>query len=194
MWLPLVVFGAVLAQGPFGPRGMRAPRAGPQSPALDELKAYLNLTDAQIQSLQQARQQAMTGQQTVFTQVRDKHQALRDLLDKGTSDAAAVGKLMLDIRALQKQVASAMTASHTQALSFLTAEQKTKLAALEQAAKLRTAIDQAARLGLLEAPAPGLVGPMGPMRFGPMGSRPGTGLMAPNRTSPRRGLGAPRLG
>jgi len=168
--LPFVALGAALAQVPPGP------------PPLDELKAYLNLTDAQIQSIQQVRQQALTSQQTVFTQLQSKHQALRDLLDKGTSDAATVGKLMLEIRALQKQIELAMTTSRTQAVSFLSAEQKTKLTALEQAAKLRPAIEQATRLGLLEAPAPGPGGPGG-FGFGPMRSRPGAGPQA------RRGRG-----
>jgi len=153
----------------------------PGPPPVDELKAYLNLTDSQIQSIQQVQQQALSSQQTVFTQIRDKHQALRDLLEKGTSDAAAVGKLILDIRALQKQIEQAMTASRSQAVSFLTADQKTKLAALEQAAKLRPAIEQATRLGLLEAPAPG-PGVPGGLGFGPMRNRFGGGAPGPTRT------------
>jgi len=172
-FLPLVVLGAAVAQVPPGP------------PPLDELKAYLNLTDSQIQSLQQIRQQAITSQQTVFAQIQSKQQALHDLLEKGTSDALAVGKLMLDIRALQKQIEQAMTASRTQAVNSLTTEQKTKLAALEQAAKLRPAIEQATLLGLLEAPLPGPGGPGG-WGLGPMRNRFGGRALGPTRTRPVR--------
>src|SRR5512136_395719 len=153
MWLPLAALGVVLAQGPMGPRGFgrfAAPDRPAQTSRFDELKTYLNLTDSQIQSIQQAQQKAMESQRSVLEQIQSKQQTLHDLLDRGTSDAAAVGKLMLDIRALQKQIEQARTATRTQLLGFLTAEQKTKLAALEQAAKLWPLIQQGAMLGLLE--------------------------------------------
>lgn len=201
IWLALAGLGVALAQGPMGPGGFRrfaAPERPAQTSRFDELKAYLNLTDSQIQSIQQAQQKAMESQRSVLEQVQSKQQALHDLLDKGTSDAAAVGKLMLDIRAFQKQIEQARTATHTQLLGFLTADQKTKLAALEQAAKLWPLIQQGGMLGLLEPPAPGPgfpggPGTMGPMRqrgglhspeaLGPMRQRSGAGLLAPRRSA-----------
>lgn len=199
MWLGLAALGVALAQGPMAPGGMRR-FAAPQAPAaasrFDDLKAYLNLSDSQIQSIQQTQQKAMESQRSVLEQVQSKHQTLQDLLDKGISDAAAVGKLMLEIRALQRQIEQARTATQTQLLGLLTAEQKTKLTALEQAAKLWPLIQQGAMLGLLEPPAPGpglfgAPGRMGPMRqhnglrapqaLGPMGH--GAGLAVPRRSA-----------
>jgi len=184
MLLPFVLLSAALAQGPMGPRGFGGfgpPGATPPAPQFDELKAYLNLTDSQIQSIQQAQQKAIESQRTVFEQIRTKHQAVRDLLDKGTTDAAAVGKLMLEIHALQKQAEQARAAVRTQLLSFLTTEQKTKLTALEQAAKLQPAIHQAIMLGLLAPPEPP-AGGFGPRRhFAPMRQGPGAGALAPGR-------------
>jgi Spy/CpxP family protein refolding chaperone len=184
MLLPFVLLSAALAQGPMGQRGPRqfgAPGATPPAPQFDELKAYLNLTDSQIQSIQQAQQKAMESQRTVFEQIRTKHQALRDLLDKGTSDAAAVGKAMLEIHALQKQAQQARTTTGAQLVGFLTTEQKTKLAALEQAARLQPAIHQAIMLGLL-APAEPPAGGFGPLRqFAPVRQGFGARALAPGR-------------
>ncbi len=198
-WLPLVALSVALAQGPMGPGGVRhfgAPGALAPTPGFADLKAYLNLTDSQIQSIQQAQQKAMESQRAVVEQIQSKQQALHDLLDKGASDAATVGKLMLEIQAFQKQLEQARTATRSQLLGFLTADQKTKLAALEQAAKLWPLIHQGAMLGLLEPPAlgPGFLGgpgAMGPMRprgrmrspeaLGPMGQRSGAGVVVPRR-------------
>lgn len=182
--LPLVLLSAALAQGPMGPRGFGQfgpPGATPAAPRFDELKAYLNLTDSQVQSIQQAQQKAMESQRTAFEQIRTKHEAVRDMLDKGTSDAAAVGKLMLEIHALRKQAEQARATIRTQLVGFLTTEQKTKLAALEQAAKLQPAIQQAILLGLLTPPEP-LAGGFGPRRqFAPMRQGPGAAAWAPGR-------------
>ncbi|MEK7407944.1 MAG: periplasmic heavy metal sensor [Acidobacteriota bacterium] len=159
------ILGVALAQGPMGPGGM------PPAPQFTELKAYLNLTDTQIQQIQQAQRQAMERVQIVVTQIPEKQKALRDLLDKGTTDAAAVGKLVLEIEALHKQVTQAREAGHVAALAVLTTAQKDKLKTLEEAAKLQPVIHQAAMLALLVPPVPqpglGPGGPGGPM--GPMG-------------------------
>ena len=138
----------VFAQGPGG---------GPGPQSFTDVKAYLNLTDAQIQQIQAARQQSFDSAKTLQSQIQTKDQALRDLLDKGSTDSAAIGKAMLEINALRKQVKAVMDATQVRAVSFLSADQKTKLKALEDAAKLQPAIGQAAGLGLLQPPqgAPG---------------------------------------
>jgi Spy/CpxP family protein refolding chaperone len=153
----------VFAQGPGG---------GPGPQSFTDVKTYLNLTDAQIQQIQAARQQSFDSAKTLQSQIQTKDQALRDLLDKGSTDSAAIGKAMLEINALRKQVKAVMDATQVRAVSFLSADQKTKLKALEDAAKLQPAIGQAAGLGLLQPPqgAPGGPG----MRFdGPPHGMPG---------------------
>jgi len=129
-----------IAQTPQGP------------PPPDELKAYLNLTDTQVQQLQNLQKQARDSAGTAGEQIQTKEQALKDTLDKGATDAAAVGKAVIEIHALKTQVQKALDAARTSALNLLTADQKTKLATLEAAAKLSDEIEQATGLGLLTPP------------------------------------------
>jgi len=164
--------GLALAQGP-GPVHFEAGigQGGPgvmtfaiQGGGFDALKAYLGLTDAQAQSLtsiQQQQQQAVKG---VFEQIQTKETSLHDLLDKGGADAATIGKLMLDIDTLRKQAHTANAASGDQVKALLTADQKTKLAALADTAQLMPAIHEAMMLGLVAPPAP------------PNGAGPGNGF------------------
>lgn len=167
--LPLILAGAAMAQGPMGP-GRR------MGPGLDAVKDYLGLTDAQVQSIQQARQRAGENARTTFEQIRTKQTALRDLLDKGTTDAAAVGKLTLEIEALRKQAKEAMSGVRTQSAAQLTAAQAAKLKSLEEAAELQPALHGAMALGLLEPPdapahgmgmGPGMMGSPAMMHRGP---------------------------
>ncbi len=184
VFLPFVLLCAALAQGPGpGPRGgMMGPGFGPGArlggPALDDIKTYLSLTDAQIQSMQQVRQRAYENLRTTFDQMRAKHTALRDMLDKGATDAAAVGKLVLDMDALRKQVQQAQASVRTQVMAQLTPAQVTRLKALEDAAKLQPEIRGAQALGLIAPPEGRGFGMMGGPGFmhGPAPARsPGMG-------------------
>ena len=171
MLLPALVAAAAFSQAP--------------RPAFTELKANLGLQDAQITQIQQLQRQSIDGLASVQSQVRDKESALSDLLAKGTTDAAAVGKLVLEIHGLRSQLSKARDTARQAALALLFADQKTKLKTLEDAAKLEPAIQQATALWLLSepvAPAPGIGGPgglggpggrgFGPGRMGMPGMRP----------------------
>lgn len=141
-----------------------------QTPAplpVDALKNYLGLQDSQIQSLRQFQQQHFQAVRPLIAELAAKHEALREQLDRGSADAAALGKALLEIESLRKRLADAHTAARNQALGVLTGDQRAKLEALEQARKLAPAIRQAEALGLL-APA------------GPQGwPRPGLGWLGP---------------
>jgi hypothetical protein len=153
---------------------------------VNALKTYLNLTDSQLQSFKQIAQQTRTTVQPLMQQINTKSKALQDLRRQGSADAAALGNLVVEIDNLRKQVADARTSAHTQVLAVLTADQKTKLTALEEAAKLIPAIHEAAALGLIEAPVGAGMGPgMGPgmgmgRGMGP-GAGPGAGRMMRGR-------------
>lgn len=137
------------------------------APPATELKAYLGLSDAQVTSLQSIQRDTMQASRAVMEQIRTKHEELEALLDKGT-DATAAGKLLLEIKVLRTQVETARTSLRTQASAILTADQRSKLKALEGAVKLQAPIQQATMLNLL---APGEevphMGPFGrpPARF-----------------------------
>jgi Spy/CpxP family protein refolding chaperone len=152
------------------------PSGTPPAPPVDAVKAYLSLTDDQITSIQTIQKTVRQANQSVAASIQTKQQALQTLLDAGTADAAAVGKLVIDIRTLNKQIETSMKAAQAQSIATLTADQKAKLTKLEEAAALRPEINQASSLGLLapQAGGPGMQGgPGGPgMQGGPGGMAP----------------------
>jgi Spy/CpxP family protein refolding chaperone len=166
----LSLAGALIAQGPGG---FGFP-PGAAQPGTDLVKAYLSLTDSQIQGLQQFERQAANALQSTFQEIQQKQLTLQEQLDKGSTDAGALGKLLLDIESLRKRVSQTQENFRNQAVATLTAEQKTKLKTLEDAVKLQPAIGQAVGLLLLTPPQPATGG----LGFGPLGGgrgRPGGG-------------------
>lgn len=155
----------LLAQNP--------PQQPPQPPPLTELKAYLTLTDSQVNQLQTLVQSERQANQTRVQEINTKEQQLRTLLNNNSNDAAALGRLLIDIQALRRQITTTSDNFRTQAIALLTDAQKPKLTALDAASKLAPAIRQAIGVNLLAPPAPptGAAGPgappMGPRRFGP---------------------------
>lgn len=137
------------------------PPGGGAAPDFTDIKTYMNFTDAQLASIRQAGESARTANQTTRQQMAQKQTALNTLIANGSTDAAAIGRAMLEIAALRKTLDANMSKAREQALSFLSADQKTKLKALEDAEKLREEIGQAHALQLLAAPAG-----TGPRNFG----------------------------
>jgi Spy/CpxP family protein refolding chaperone len=160
MILPTLAAAAVLcAQGPQPGARMR----GDRQPQMNEIKAYLNLTDAQLQSFQQLHRERMQAVQPLVREMMQKQQALRDL-EKGSADPTAVGNAVLELKDLRKRVSDGSAQFHDRALNVLNPDQRAKLKALEDAAKLRPTIAQAGMLQLLDRSAIG--GDHAGMRFG----------------------------
>jgi Spy/CpxP family protein refolding chaperone len=141
--------------------------------ATGEIKAYLNLEQAQVDQLVQLRKDERDEMKAVFEKIAEKRTALREALQSTSPDASTLGNLMIEIQNLRKQIRETNENYHTKALAVLKEEQKTKLAELEAAAKLRPVIGQAHGLNLLLPPAPEgqdefMVGGEG-AGFGPMG-------------------------
>lgn len=146
------------APGPqFAGPGPEEP--GPQGPRFEELKSALGLTDAQIEQLLQLQQDKRQASRPLFEQIGDKQRALGEALHAGSTDAAALGRFLIDIESLRRQTQTLAETFRTQALALLDSAQRAKLAALEEAAKLQPAIHQAAALDLLagggQGPGPG---------------------------------------
>ena len=135
------------------------PAGGPRSVA--DVQAYLSLTDSQIQSLQQLRTTERQTLSSTFQQIATQQQNLNTQLASGSATAAALGQILLDIQTLRKTITTTEASYNTQAVALLTADQKTKLAALQTAAALRPQISEATALGLLMPPSPpsGATGP-----------------------------------
>jgi Spy/CpxP family protein refolding chaperone len=147
---------ALFAQGPGGPR-----MHGMGTPKTTAVQSYLNLTDAQIASLQQLRQSEMAQLKPIFEQIGPLRQSLRQQEQSSSADATAVGKLVLSIQTLEQQAAPIRASFQQQAQAVLTPAQKTQLAALQNAATLMPAVHEATMLNLLTPPkgeGPGGIG------------------------------------
>jgi Spy/CpxP family protein refolding chaperone len=144
--ITLAVMAALLAQGPggHGPHRMVA--------KTDQVQSYLNLTDTQIQALKQLHESEMAAIKPIMQQMAPLHQSLRAQVQSGSADAATAGKLVLNVQSLQQQITATHASFRAQSIAVLTADQKTKLAALESAAALMPTIHQAMSLNLLARP------------------------------------------
>ena len=165
--LPLAAFTVAFAQ----------PQAGaPVRPTFDNIKTYLGLSDTTLQNIQQTIGSKQSTIQALAQQMGEKHKAVATLLANGTTDAAAVGKLILEAEAIRKQISTQHDALQSSVLALLTADQKSKLKALEDAAKLAPAIQEAAHLHLIAQVGNPGAGPGMPFGGGP-GMRMGQGPM-----------------
>jgi len=157
--------GTLLAQGRGGPgmgRGMMGGPGGPMAPGMqgrgpglanaDALKTALGLSDAQVQQLRDLRTQQADAAKPVMEQIRAKRQALAEAMKATSPDSVLIGQLMVDIRKLTDSMKAARSEREAKALAILTPDQKTKLAALQEAQKLMPAVGQATALGLLAPP------------------------------------------
>ena len=127
------------------------------TPAYGQLKAYLNLSDAQLQSLEDIYKSRNTSRQAIYQQISAKQTQLNQQLAVGAPDALTVGQLLIDIHNLQKQAATPSPAYRDQALKVLTPDQTAKLTALVTALHLQQAAYQAITLDLIDTPAPTVV-------------------------------------
>jgi Spy/CpxP family protein refolding chaperone len=135
-----------------------------QNPNLPDLKAVLGLSDAQIQSLGQLEQQKAQAVQPIAQHIQQDQQQLDTLLQSSSPDPVAVGKLIIEISTLGRQVQQILNNSQTQAANLLTPDQKAKLQTLSQVLVLQLAAQQAANLGLVSPPpsAPAATAPANP--------------------------------
>lgn len=153
----------------------QAPGPGPGQPSqpqqapVAEIKAYLSLSDAQVTQLQQLARTEADANRTRRQEIATKQQTLRDQLRAGSTDAATLGRLLLDAENIRRQIENAEKAYREQAVALLNAAQKTKLKALEDAMALHDEIRQGMALNLLTPPE----APQGRGGFGPR-SRGGT--------------------
>ncbi len=165
----ILLFAATLfAQDPAP--GGRLPRG---AGALTELKSYLALSDSQVTQLTDLRKQYQDAVAPVATQAADKRKTLVDLLKAGNADSNAISQLRQDLAGLRKQAQDTAQQYGVSARAVLTADQLTKLQALEDASKLMAAVHGAQALNLIEGQGP----------FGGVRAALGAGMMG--RRAPR---------
>ena len=121
------------------------------SAQVPDLKTLMNLSDDQIQSLVQLQQQKAQALQPLVQQAQQGQQKLEQLL-ANNPDPAAVGQLVIQITAIQRQVQQAMANFQQQALNVLSSDQKGQAQTLGNVLKLQLAAQQALNLGLVLPP------------------------------------------
>jgi Spy/CpxP family protein refolding chaperone len=142
-----------------------AQRPGPPpEPSIDALKTYLNLTESQVQGLQQIQQQERQANRSTMQTIRQNQASLDSMMQNGGADAATAGRLLVEIQTLQGSLSKTHDSFSAQAANALTVDQRAKLKTLQDAVALMPAIHQAAALGLL-APPQGTGGPGSATRF-----------------------------
>ncbi len=99
----------------------------------DPLVTYLGLTADQKTQWQTARQSFDDSIKPLRDHIDAAHQQLEQLMDAKSTDAAALGNLMIDIRNTHDQITAKHDALDTTLESFLTADQKAKFEAFRAA-------------------------------------------------------------
>jgi Spy/CpxP family protein refolding chaperone len=161
----ILLVGTAVAQDPGRP-------GGPFVPAYNDIRQYLSLTDAQVRSLEQVQTSRREAESAVYRQMSEKQLALSGLLQAGSTDAARIGQLMVEINNLQRGLPLAGEPYRSAALAVLTDAQKAKLPALAEALRLNTTAYQAVSFNLIDAPNPNIGLPMPLLMPMPMPIRP----------------------
>ena len=126
------------------------PAQEPPAPAV--VAGFLGFSDSQGTKFGQLLGALQTTVGALQQQIVPRQQALERVLSADQPDPAAVGRLVLEIRAIQKQVGQALQSYHENFLALLTQEQKEKTQAVVGAAQLLPAVKAFAQVRLLDPP------------------------------------------
>ena len=134
-----------IACAPFVARAQEPP-----APAI--VAGFLGFTDAQGARFGQLLGALQASVGPLQQQMMVQQKALESALIADQPDPAAVGKLVLQIRALQKQVGQAFQSYHESFLAMLTQDQMEKTQAVVGSAHLLPAVRAFAEVHLIEPP------------------------------------------
>jgi Spy/CpxP family protein refolding chaperone len=137
----LTVGAAVWAQpghgwGP-GRMGAHGDPAAHAAERLARLTQVLSLTTAQQAAAKQLQDKLQTTVQPLFTEAREKHEAIREALDSNNADAAEIGQLMIDAHKIGGQMRAAHDEFEKAFTALLTPEQAAKFKALQDKREAR---------------------------------------------------------
>lgn len=147
------------------------PPQRPPRPSPDEaVKTILDLSDAQLQQLKDLRESVAAQRQEHATEIRRLQQKQRELLQTSPPDATALADILVQQENLRKQIEDENKAFRDGALNLLTASQKEKVQAIQDALQLVRNAGPLAQFGLIEGSGgPGGRGGPGGPGFGPGG-------------------------
>ena len=148
-----------------------------QAAALDSLKTFLNLSEAQVRQLEDLSEQSRAAMQPISTKVRSNQLALHQLMSSSAEpDAVKAGQLVIESRNLRSQLQASRQQLAEKAAAVLTPDQQQKLATLPAAVQAQRQaspglmpeswpmLRAAAQLGLIASPRRG-EGPPAAMHF-----------------------------
>lgn len=126
----------------------------PPGPGLsfDAVREYLSLSHSQSAQLKQLMRSRVESNRARIQEINQKRRQLDEMVRQGSVDAAALGRLMLEVEGYRKQLRGADDGFLKDAAALLDASQRSKLADLEDAARLIPAVHDARALGLLRGP------------------------------------------
>jgi len=183
----LVTASLLVAQyaGPGPQAGRRALSRSPQqqAAALQSLRAYLGLSDAQVMQLQDLSTQSHSAMKATSDKIRTNQAALHEMMTSGAQeDEAKTGHLVLESTNLRSHLEASRQELAQKTTAILTPDQQQKLAVLTTTAQAQRQsspgtmpeawpmMHAASQLGLIAPPARG-------ERMG-MGFRPRPGAPA----------------
>ncbi len=132
-----------------------------------QLKAYLELTDDQIQAITNANTDLNTFRATKLQRQLQVHSELAQEMAKQTLDPMSLGLRYMELEAIRRELNTEQQKTATAVQNILTAPQKTKAAALQQALQFYPTACAAVEQNVLStaAPRPGniipVIGPNG---------------------------------
>ncbi len=109
------------------------PGPGPRPPQ-KAVAEYLQLSDQQVTTWQQIQKDTAATVQPLAENARDLHKQIETALEAATPDPAAVGKLAVELHAVQEKIRAAHEAGKAKRVAVLNADQKAKFEAFEAAA------------------------------------------------------------
>ncbi|HYI95507.1 MAG TPA: hypothetical protein VEX68_18340 [Bryobacteraceae bacterium] len=118
----------------------------------DELRQYLVLSEAQVSTLEQIMKNRSQAEQQIYLQISEKERQMYNLLQQGSNDSTTIGRLMVEINNLRRQLPLSGAPYRTQALAAINDAQKAKVGALVEALKLQSPAWQAVQLNLMDSP------------------------------------------
>ncbi len=122
----------------------------PPPPAPVVVAQFLGFTETQGEQFRNLLQNLQATMGGLGEQMGPRRQRLEELLNSDAPDPAAVGAALLEIRGLERQARRAFDSYHERFLALLTAEQKERVQAVVQAARLFPAVRAFAEVNLIE--------------------------------------------
>ena len=129
------------------------PGAGPNAPIPENpmrvLARFLQLTEQQVADMRTLLEARKDIVEPLMKQIPEKEKELRDLLNSPNPDPAAVGRVTIAMHDLRMQAEEARKDFAAGFEALLTAEQKTRLNAARQAARLQPVVGALRELGII---------------------------------------------